>query len=166
MQTTLTRILTITGRLGESLAAGLLLSIVALNVLAVFFRFVLSDPIGWTEETMRYAIVWATYLGAGSALWRGEHMVLDLIARFEGQMIHRILRALSLLAIAAFCIIILSVGYPLAMANARQVSPVMNISMFWPYLAIPVGCTLITLKALLLLFVQGEADAEAGIPPK
>ena len=156
-------LLSITGRLSENLAAALLVGIVALNLLAVFYRFVLVDPIGWTEEAMRYSIVWATYLGAASALWRGEHMVLDLISPLEGLGIHRVLQVLSLLAIITFCLIVLWVGYPLAIANARQVSPVMNISMFWPYLAIPVGCTLIALKAALLIIVGTTAPDDAEL---
>ena len=64
--------------ISESIAALLLAFIVVVNALGVFYRYVLVDPIGWTEESMRYAVIWATFLAGAAALYRGEHMVLNL----------------------------------------------------------------------------------------
>ena len=52
----------------ETIAAVLLVFIVVANFLGVFYRYGLRDPIGWTEEGMRYAVVWATFLAASAAL--------------------------------------------------------------------------------------------------
>ena len=41
----------------ESIGALLLLGIVIINFLQVFYRYVLFDPLGWTEETMRYSVL-------------------------------------------------------------------------------------------------------------
>ena len=41
---------------------------------AVFFRFVLHDPLAWSEESARYMMVWVTFLGAGYAMGKGRHI--------------------------------------------------------------------------------------------
>lgn len=41
---------------------------------AVFYRFVLHDPITWSEEAARYMMVWVTFLGAGYAMGKGKHI--------------------------------------------------------------------------------------------
>jgi len=52
-----------------SRTALLLVAVVAISLIGVVYRFGLVDPIGWTGEAMRYAVVWATFL-ARTALWR------------------------------------------------------------------------------------------------
>ncbi len=136
------------------------------NFLGVFYRYVLRDPIGWTEEGMRYAVVWATFLAASAALYRGEHMVMNLFESLAVAWLKWVLHILGLLAIAAFCIIVISEGLPLAIHNWKQVSPTMNIPMFWPYVAVSVGLILMLLKTIALLLLppgyaaQSFADSE------
>ena len=154
-------------RLTEGAAALLLLLIVVINLIGVFFRFILVDPIGWTEEGMRYAVVWATFLAASAALWRGEHMVMNVLGAVPSALVRRIGHILSLLAIATFCAIICWEGYPLAWRNLGQVSPVMQMPMLVPYIAVSVGCTLMGLKALVLMvlpvgFKLDDTDDDIG----
>ena len=40
---------------------------VVLNVLQVFTRYALNDPLFWTEEMIRYTTVWLTFVGAAAA---------------------------------------------------------------------------------------------------
>ena len=62
----------------EWLAAVILGLIIAVNLTAVLARYVFSSPVGWSEEAMRYGIVWAVYLAAGATFRRGEQMAIDL----------------------------------------------------------------------------------------
>lgn len=140
-------------RLTEGAAALLLLAVVVINLIGVFFRFVVVDPIGWTEEGMRYAVVWATFLAASAALWRGEHMVLNVLGAVPSALVRRAAHIMALLAIVTFCAVISWEGYQLAWRNWGQVSPVMQLPMLVPYIAVSVGCTLMGLKALVLLFL-------------
>lgn len=136
--------------ISESAAALLLAFIVVINALGVFYRYGLRDPIGWTEEAMRYAVVWATFLGASAALYRGEHMVMDLLDDLAGPRLRRALHVVVMLCIASFCLVVLTYGLRLAVRNAQQVSPTMNIPMLWPYLAVSVGAGLMLFFSLVL----------------
>jgi TRAP-type C4-dicarboxylate transport system permease small subunit len=66
-----------------------------------------------------------------------------------------------LLLIAAFCMVVVWYGLPLALRNWNQVSPTMNLRMFWPYVAVPVGCALMLLKALAMLLMPPGFSARA-----
>lgn len=144
------RMCAILTRVCETGAALLLAFIVAVNFLGVLYRYGLRDPIGWTEEAMRYAIVWATFLGATAALWRGEHMVLDLFDGIAGPRLRRLLVGATMLCIAAFCAVVVVHGVRLSLRNWHQVSPTMNIRMFWPYSAVTLGAALMLLQSLVL----------------
>ena len=56
-----------------------IVSVMAIVVfLQVLFRYALHLPLFWTEEFARYCLVWASLLGAGIALKRGEHIAVTL----------------------------------------------------------------------------------------
>ena len=96
----------------ESIGALLLLGIVIINFLQVFYRYVLFDPLGWTEETMRYSVVWITFLLAGAVLFRGEHMIIDIFGNILPLWLRRLQGIIVLLCISAFCGVLVFYGWP------------------------------------------------------
>jgi TRAP-type C4-dicarboxylate transport system permease small subunit len=58
-------------------------------------------------------------------------------------------------------------GFPAAIDNMRQVSPAVRIPMTIPYLAIPVGATLILINTVAMMLLpedtfSGEEDMEGA----
>lgn len=151
----------------EALGGVLLAGIVVMNALQVFFRYAVGAPLGWTEETMRYSVVWMTYIAAGAALFRGEHMVIGILDTVPSAMFRRVAHVAVMLCMAAFCLVLVWQGYPLAVRNGLQVSPTLEISMFWPYLAVAAGGALMLVKiATLILLPPGftAGHVEPGLP--
>ena len=111
-------------RVTENIGAALMLAIIIVNFLQVFFRYVMLDPLGWTEEVMRYAVVWVTFLTAGAVLWYGEHMVVDALEHVCPPWLRRVHRLAVLAAIVAFCLVM--VVHRLA-AGAAQSAPVLAL---------------------------------------
>jgi len=152
-------------RATESIGALLMLAIVVINLLQVFFRYVLVDPLGWTEEAMRYSVVWMTFLVAGAVLFRGEQLSIDMFQNVLSPALRRAQSILVLLLIAAFCLLIAVYGWPQAIRNLHQFSPSAQIPMIVPYLSVVVGGALMLLKALCLLVADPEqvhGDITAG----
>lgn len=152
----------------EGLAAILLVLVIAFNLAQVFFRYVLVDPLSWSEETMRYTTTWLVLLAGSAALFRGEHMVISLFDNVQSPRLRTSVRMAVLASIAGFCLLLIWEGYPAAIDNMRQVSPAMRIPMTIPYLAIPVGATLMLVKVLCLavlpeVFTANE-EAEENQP--
>lgn len=159
----LARTAQVVSRLTESLAGLLLGAIVIINVLQVVFRYVIGAPLGWTEEVMRYAVVWVTFLAATAAVHRGEHMVIDVLGPALPALLQRLLYIVVLLCVAAFCWVLVSEGFPLALRNAVQRSPSARIPMIIPYVSVAVGGLLILVQIVCLLVLTAAGRIE---PPR
>lgn len=139
--------------ISEIITALLIALIVIVNFLGVFYRYVLFDPIGWPEETMRFSLIWAVFLGSVAALYRGEHMVLSLFENTKHEWLRWTLHFVVLINVAIFCLFVVIYGWPLAWRNWNQVSPTMNLPMFWPYLAAPFGCALMFVMSVAMMLM-------------
>lgn len=146
-----TKLAALLSRISEGFAAALIAFMVVINGTAVFYRFVLNSPVGWSEEILRYCLIWATFIAAGAVLRAGEHFSLDLAGTLTSVRLKSLMTCLVYLLVLGFCLVIAVLGYQVAMRNQFQVSPVLEISMMWPYLAIPIGAGLTALEAALLL---------------
>jgi TRAP-type C4-dicarboxylate transport system permease small subunit len=132
---------------------------------AVFYRFVLHDPITWSEEAARYMMVWVTFLGAGYAMGKGKHIgVTMFVEKLPGGVRRKVIfvaEAVIMLFLAAVTV----QGVKLIVSLWVQTSPAMDLPMWLPYLAIPVGAVYMFLHLLRLMLsrstqVLATADIE------
>ena len=131
----------------EYLAVAIFTGIVSVNFLAVIARYVFTSPIGWSEEALRYAIVWAVYLVAGATFRHGEQMMIDLILIIPSRTIKRIAALLSLLTTLVLAAIVVVLGLPFLL-DTGQVSPSMRLPMWIPYASVVIGYFMIALQAV------------------
>jgi TRAP-type C4-dicarboxylate transport system permease small subunit len=131
------------------LAGGLILiAITALNLVAVFMRYVMLDSISWSEEIMRYGSIWLTFLGAAAASYHAEHLSLDLM-RFRGTPLVRRLHESTLHLLASvFAAVVLWQGVRYCIKNWMQTAPTTGVVMLWAYGAIAVGGALMLIAEL------------------
>jgi TRAP-type C4-dicarboxylate transport system permease small subunit len=154
-------------RVSEHLSALLILIVIVCNAAQIFCRYVLVRPLGFTDETMRYSMVWVTFLAGSGLVFRREHMATALFDHPRFEPIRRVVQAIIMLSIAAFAAVMTWNGWSLALRNAVQLSPSAQIPMIYPYIAIPVGGVLVLVYALWLLFVPsaplaGESEDDAA----
>ena len=129
-------------------------------LLGVFFRYVLEAPLPWSEELARYLMVWGASLGAFVAFKEGSHVGVTIIMdRLHGQTAIVLTRAAQFI-VALFMAIVMVEGFALVYQIRGQTSAAMEIPMGWAYLAIPVGCLLILLEALIMIFIKGDQNPE------
>jgi TRAP-type C4-dicarboxylate transport system permease small subunit len=127
-------------------------AMVASVLLAVFFRYVLVDPLTWTEEFSRYMMVWSASLGMAVAFREGSHIAVTILtAQLRGKT-GEIISRITQIILIVFMAIVMVEGFKLAFALWTQESPAMQIPMTWPYLAIPVGCSFFIFEGLIMLF--------------
>lgn len=131
----------------EYVAVAIFAGIVAVNLLAVIARYVFSSPIGWSEEALRYAIVWAVYLVAGATFRHGEQMMIDLIIIIPSRTIKRVAALLSLLTTLILAAVVVALGTPFLL-DTGQVSPSMRLPMWLPYASVVVGYLMIAIQAV------------------
>ena len=148
---TLRRFLHRVADLCEGASAIALGAVIILNGIAVFARYVLVDPIGWSEELMRFSLAWVTYLLVGPCLLRNEHMAMETLDVIRHEATKRLLLRFNLVVTALFSAIILWFSVPLLQRNWGQYTPVMEIRTFWPYFSVAFGCALLLLFSLAML---------------
>ncbi|MBN1847575.1 MAG: TRAP transporter small permease [Deltaproteobacteria bacterium] len=118
----------------------------------VIFRYVLSHPLPWSEESARYLMIWVACLAASEAYAKGNHIGVTLITATVKPALRKIMTLAIHLIVAALCGFIAYQGFFLGFLLWEQVSPAMEIPMTFPYLAIPTGASLIFIQALALFF--------------
>ena len=78
MQATLTKIKKGMNFLLSRIAAVLLSTMTLLVLYQVFTRYVLNSPAAFTEEIVRYLLIWTGFIGAAYAFSTRQHMALVL----------------------------------------------------------------------------------------
>ena len=122
-------------------AACAMLAIAAcLGLFQIVTRFIIERPAEWTEVLIRFSLIWMVFLGIPVAFRQGAMVSVDVLYRWSGRRMRRALdfavAAASLLLIA----VIVIVGWDYAQRGSVQtVIGLENVSMFWAYLALPVG---------------------------
>lgn len=112
-------------------------------------RWVLRNPSTFTDEFLRYVLIWASMLGSAYCFYRDEHLSLELITDRVHGVVAVILQVFIEACILFFvCYVFIYGGWKLA-ANATNVSSVMRIPMKILYMIEPVSGVFIVVARIL-----------------
>lgn len=117
-------------------------SLVFLNVVT---RYIFNFSIIWAEEVSQYLMIWIAYLGAGLALREGRHVAVEMLQdRLPAALARRVRMAVGGLVLAFLGVVTL-LGFQFVAFVWSQETPVLNVSLGIPSLAIPIGTLLFAL---------------------
>jgi TRAP-type C4-dicarboxylate transport system permease small subunit len=150
-------------RVIEALLAALMATMCVIVFIGVFFRYVLVQPLGWTEEVGRFCLIWSSLLGAYIAYRRLDHIQVDAIYRRLSATTRRRCRIASLFVVSAFLAALVIDGIRYSQAFLTSYSPIMDASLGMIYLALPISAALMLLAALTNLW--GEFHGRSSEPP-
>jgi TRAP-type C4-dicarboxylate transport system permease small subunit len=122
------------------LACAMLALAAGLGVFQIIMRFILESPAEWTEVLIRFSLIWMVFLGIPTAFRQGAMVSVDVLYRWSPPRLRRVLDAV--VCVAALVLIGVIVWWGWDYANRGRVQTVIgleNVSMFWAYLALPVG---------------------------
>jgi len=114
----------------------------------VWYRFVLNDPLSWSEEASRYLFVWISFMGAAAGVRYQVHLGIDLMEKILPAGSYRIAVIIVNLIIQVFLLMIIYWGFKILGVIQFQESPSMHISMRYPYMAVPVGSIFMFINSL------------------
>lgn len=126
----------------------LMAAMVAVVSAQVWCRFVLNDPLAWSEEAGRYLFVWISFLGAAAGVRYQVHLGIDLLQKLLPERPYRLAVVLGNLMVQIFLVVIVWGGFKILEIVQFQESASMHISMRYPYLAVPVGAVLMLINSL------------------
>src|SRR5258708_3862826 len=66
-------------RRAENVAVALLSTMFACFIVQIFFRYVLNNPVGWTEEVIVTAWLWTVLWGAAFIIGEAEEVRFDIV---------------------------------------------------------------------------------------
>ena len=144
------------GTLVEIPAALLVLAEVVVLLMGVTSRYVLHQPLVWSDELASILFLWLAMLGSIIAFQRGEHMRMTAIV---GKLEPRGRALLDLVAIAAgiaFLAFVVHPAYEFAQDEVSVTTPAMGIVNSWRAAALPIGLGLMLLVGLVQIFRLGR----------
>lgn len=111
----------------------------------VITRFVLNSPSKFTEEILRYALIWTTMLGVPYAYGQEKHLSINVITKSftkKGNLMTR----LAIEAIVIFLSVTVCVmgGIMVTTNSIGQISPALQMPMPFYYVGLPI-CGILTI---------------------
>ena len=130
----------ITTRVALFVACLMMVIAATLGLFQVVMRFILEIPAEWTEVLIRFSLVWMVFMGVPYAFRVGAMVSVDVVYRLVGARAKRVFDFVSCAAALTLVAVIIWWGWDYS--NRGRVQTVIGleeISMFWAYLALPVG---------------------------
>ena len=156
------RILDCMDRILQKIMIGTMAFMLFFTFIQVVARYLFESSLVYSEELSRYLFVWTVFLGLPVVAKRGGHMaVTALSGRLKGTAARTMSIAAYLVGIVFMATMIIQ-GFEMVQRTSQQLSPAMEISMSWVYLAIPIGCLFMMLQMvsdLIALLRKKEGDA-------
>ena len=124
-------------------------------VLGVFWRYVLSSPIGWTEELATFLMVWLVFLGSTYAYLLNSHLDPD---------VKRLINVFAHTLVLLFSIGVFVYGGVILFIErlfTGQLMPTLGIRKAWFYLSVPVSGVLFIVFSLGKVLIYKEEEKES-----
>jgi len=154
---------------GIKVATILVLSVITVMVsIEVVLRYFFGKSLYVTEEFTRYSMVWMVFLASSLAVRGNYHNRVEIfVNRFRGRT-RVLMNLMAHLLLLVFLVFLIVEGIVALSFQFEQIIPSLNVSMFWFYLALPVGGGLMVLNLLpriwenvLILLGKSEPCEEA-----
>ena len=112
----------------------------SLGLFQIVMRFVFEEPAEWTEVLIRFSLIWMVFMGIPAAFRLGAMVSVDVVYRWSPPRIKRALDWFVSAAALSLILIIIWWGWDYAqLGRVQTVIGLENVTMFWAYLALPVG---------------------------
>jgi TRAP-type C4-dicarboxylate transport system permease small subunit len=127
--------------------------VIGVNAATLLRNLDLTEP-AWIKDFTGYGMVWLSMLCMAVLAWKDEHLHLDSFGEYLSPKWNKITR----LPIYALFAVVMGYLIPLTWtkANNEKYSVVnslvvhdIELSMYWIYLALPIGCALMSLFSAL-----------------
>lgn len=147
------------------IAALLLIAMTALVLYQVFTRYVLNSPSDFTEEVVRYLLMWTGFIGAAYAFSTRQHMALVFIRdKMKGKNKKILMAAMDAIIFLFALFVMIIGGTKLALSAAKEYSALLGISRGIVYGMAPISGVFIVLAQIINIWedITGNLIADEG----
>ena len=129
----------------------ILLGVIAICVnIGIFYRYVLTAGLPWSEEIPKFGMVWMGFIGTSMALRRDQHIGFHAVKERLSVKYQFFFKLLSDFLILFLLIMLIRWGFYLAFTiGPYSVTPQLNISYFWLLQIVPISGILMMLQLIM-----------------
>jgi TRAP-type C4-dicarboxylate transport system permease small subunit len=150
----LIRIVKVLDSVLASLCAVILGLMIAITLVAIFCRYVLSNALSWTEELTRYLMIVVGMFGTALALWTDDHVGFTALVDRLPAWAQKVCRVISYALVGVLGLIITVEGYKWTSVSGSAKAQILPIPMWIPMSAIPLGGLLLLLVVLAKIVIE------------
>lgn len=144
-----------------------LMLMVAMTCWQIISRYLLGTPSTYTEEFLRFSLVWVSMLAMAYVAGLRKHVRFSLLSDKAPEHWQRYWQVLIELAFLAFALFILiHGGYKATSITMNQVSPSLGLPMGYVYTAMPLAGGILAVYSILncIQLLTGEVGAHEESP--
>ena len=128
---------TILDRIAQIFGSGVLVMMVFVTCWQVFTRYVLNSPSGFSEELLRYSLIWLTMIGGAYAYGQKKHLAITFVVNKASEKTQKLIGTIVDIMVLCFAGIVLIRGGSLTFTTAvGQVSAALRMPMQFLYLSL------------------------------
>lgn len=137
-------------------------AILIIGSMQVIGRYAFNSSLFWSEEAMRYLMIWIVMIGAGLSYSRGQFLGMRLAVERLPAPLRRITDLIAAALTLIFLAVVLWYGSKFAWMTRHQTATALGVSMFWVHVSVVVGAALLALHVTLneIFGLAREARAE------
>jgi len=128
-----------------------LLGATFLMFINVIMRYIFNYGVPWSEDVVRYTILWVTFVGIAICVRKGQHVAIDLfyILLKNKKIKFTLLLTVNIISVI-FSGLMTRYGFLLVLSIARydQMSATLGIPFCFIYLCLPFGFGLTTIRLI------------------
>lgn len=135
----------------------------------IIMRYCFQQSLSWSEEMARYLFLWQIWIGASFAVKHSKHLRAEILKSIAPKWTEKYIELIALFIWLGFSIFLFLKGVDVVRMVSRmnQLSPAMRMPMVIPYLSVPVGSGLMSLRLVqtiwgLLRQTKRGVDALGG----
>ena len=113
-------------------------SMVVVLFLQVFTRYVLRNPLYWSEELARIILIWSVFLGAVFSFRAGTHMRIDILMKRLPLRLRMVVNLTSKTIVTVFSVVLVVHGLIFSGKMMRIIAPATKIPTGIIYLVLPI----------------------------
>lgn len=131
------------------------------GMVQVFWRWVLNNPVTWTEEAINIIYVWVCYLGWAIAERKDTHIRITAIINKFPKSVQKYVQILNHLLCILFCILMVYYGIKMTEIGAKRTTVSFTMSYSIVYVIGPISNLIILvyeITQLIEVFTKGPRD--------
>lgn len=129
----------------------ILLMMIVVISMHIFFRYMLNNPLAWTEEIARVLFIWLVFLGAALGLKDNSHPKVEYFFNKFPEKMKSLVTIFHAILIMFFSVSVVLSGVQMLSLTADEVMPGSDVSQLFYYAPVPASALLFIIIIVLAL---------------